>query len=93
MLTQQFNAYLGPSLGAQVADDFIGSPLNPQQAVSRYLEETKARTTILNGILQEGGVHGLDYTRFNEIAAEMLPAEIDPEVIAKLDFIHKAFGL
>ena len=93
ILTQQFNAYLGPSLGAQVADDFIASPLNPQQAVARYLAETKARTTILNGILQEGGVHGLDYTRFNEIAAEMLPAEIDSEVVAKLDFIHKAFDL
>jgi hypothetical protein len=44
-------------------------------------------------LLQEAGIHGFDYTRFDEIAAVMLPAEIHPEVKEKLDFIQKAFGL
>jgi predicted ATP-dependent endonuclease of OLD family len=34
-----------------------------------------------------------DYTRFNEIAAAMLPDEIHPEVSAKLNQIMEAFGL
>jgi hypothetical protein len=92
-LTQQFNAYLGPTLGAQVARDFVANPLAPPQAVNRYLAETKARTTIVSGILQEGGIHGMDYTRFNEIAAVMEEGEIHPEVKQKLDFIQQAFGL
>lgn len=92
-LTQLFNEYLGPSSGAQVATDFIADPLHPPQAVENYLKEIKARTTIINGIMQEGGIHGMDYTRFSEIAAMMKPEEIHPEVIEKLDFIQKAFGL
>jgi energy-coupling factor transporter ATP-binding protein EcfA2 len=92
-MTQQFNTYLGPSLGAQVANDFIANPLQPSQAVDRYLAETKARTTIVGGIVQEGGIHGMEYTRFGEIAAIMEPAEIHPEVKEKLDFIQQAFGL
>jgi hypothetical protein len=92
-LTEQFNSYLGPTVGAQVAGDFIKNPLQPQTAINRYLAETKARTTIISGILQEGGVHGMDYTRFSEIAAIMEPAEIHPEVKEKLDFIQQSFGL
>jgi len=93
LLTAEFDRYLGPTVGAHVAADFVADPLRPQQAVVRYLAETKARTTIVSGILQEGGIHGLDYTRFNEIAAVMLPEEIHPEVKEKLDFIQRAFGL
>jgi ABC-type transport system involved in cytochrome c biogenesis ATPase subunit len=92
-MTQQFNTYLGPTIGAQVANDFIANPLQPPQAVDRYLTETKARTTIVGGIMQEGGIHGMNYTRFSEIAAIMEPGEIHPEVKEKLDFIQQAFGL
>jgi predicted ATPase len=92
-LTEQFNSYLGPTIGAQVANDFIGNPMQPQQAVNRYLAETKARTVIVSGVLQEAGIHGMDYTRFSEIAAIMEPNEIHPEVKQKLDFIQQAFGL
>jgi hypothetical protein len=80
-------------LGAQVARDFIASPLAPPRAISRYLAETKARPQVVAGILREGGVHGLNYTEFHQIAAQMLPNEIDLEVTEKLDFIQKAFGL
>jgi hypothetical protein len=92
-LTQQFDNYLGATVGAQVANDFIVNPLQPQQAVSRYLAETKARTVIVSGVLQEAGIHGMDYTSFSEIAAIMEPGEIHPEIKEKLDFIQRAFGL
>jgi len=92
-LTQAFDKYLGAGLGAQIADAFIANPLQPSQILERYLAETKARTVLVGGILQEGGVHGMDYTRFNEIAAIMEPGEVHPEVKEKLDFIQQAFGL
>lgn len=88
-----FDGYAGTGLGRQIADAFIADPLQPSQIVQRYLAETKARTTVVNGILQEGGVHGMDYTSYREIAAVMLPDEIHPEVREKLDFIQQAFGL
>jgi hypothetical protein len=39
------------------------------------------------------GIHGYDYTSYDEIAAVMTPEEIHPEVKEKLDFIQQAFGL
>ena len=92
-LAQKLGGYLGASLGAQVADEFIANPNHPPTAVDRFLAETKARTEIVSGIIQEGGIHGMDYSRFNEVAAIMEPAEIHPEVKEKLDFIQQAFGL
>ena len=92
-LAQKFGEYLGAGLGGQVAEEFVSHPSPTSTAVERYLAETKARTTLISGVLQEGGVHGMDYTRFNEIAAIMLPDEIHPEVKEKLDFIQEAFGL
>ncbi len=92
-LANKFGDYLGAELGDQVAQEFVTHPSPASTAVERYLTDTKARTTLVSGILQEGGVHGLDYTRFNEIAAIMLPEEIHPEVREKLDFIQQAFGL
>jgi predicted ATPase len=91
--TKAFDEYAGAGAGAQIADPFIANPVQPSKIVERYLAETKARTTILGGILQEGGVHGMDDTRFSEIAGQMLPEEIHPEVKEKLDFIQQAFGL
>jgi hypothetical protein len=92
-LTQEFDQFAGAGLGAQVADAFIANPSEPAQIVQTYFSATKARTVIVGGILQEGGVHGMDYTDFDQIAAQMLPVEVHPEVVAKLDFIQQAFGL
>jgi hypothetical protein len=92
-LAQKFGEYLGAGLGDQLAGEFVAHPSPAPTAVERYLAETKARTTLIGGILQEGGVHGMDYTQFSEIAAVMLPEEIHPEVKEKLDFIQQAFGL
>lgn len=50
-------------------------------------------TEQIGGMLQEGGVHGMNDTRFREIAASMVPEEVHPEVREKLDFIQRAFGL
>ena len=58
-----------------------------------FLNTTKARTDILPPLLEAAGVHGLPYTRYHEIAALMLPAEIHPEVAEKLDAICQAFGV
>ena len=91
--THAFDEYAGEGLGGQIAEAFVANPNNPAQIVQKYLQTTKARTVIIGGILESGGVHGMDYTRFSEIAATMLPEEIHPEVKEKLDFIQQAFGL
>ena len=49
-----------------------------------FLNATKARTDLLPPLLEAAEIFGLPYTRYHEIAASMLPAEIHPEVGAKL---------
>ena len=58
-----------------------------------FLNVTKARTRLLPRLLNAAGVHGLPHTRYHEIAAQMLPEEIHPEVSEKLDAICRAFGV
>lgn len=58
-----------------------------------FLNVTKARTRLLEPMLEAAGIHGLPYTRYHEIAAAMLPEEIHPEVAAKLDAVCRAFGV
>jgi hypothetical protein len=58
-----------------------------------YLNGTKARTALLPPLLDAAGLHGLPYTRYHEIAALMLPEEIHPEVVEKLDALCLAFGV
>lgn len=58
-----------------------------------YLKRTKARVELLPPALAAAGLPDIPYTRYNEIAAVMLPEEIHPEVKEKLDEIQKAFGL
>lgn len=53
----------------------------------------KARTDILPPALAAAGLPGIPYTRYSEIAAVMLPEEINPEVREKLDLIQKALAL
>jgi len=58
-----------------------------------YLNNTKSRTNILPPALEAGGIIGMPYTRYHEIAAQMKPEEIHPEISDKLDAILDAFGL
>ena len=58
-----------------------------------FLNTTKARTRLLEPLLQAAGIHGLPYTRYHEIAALMLPEEIHPEVVEKLDVICRSYGV
>lgn len=58
-----------------------------------YLINTKARTRLLEPLLDAAGLQGLPYTRYHEIAEIMLPEEIHPEVVEKLDQICRAFGV
>ena len=58
-----------------------------------YLNVIKARTQLLPSLLEAAGLHGLPYTRYHEIAARMLPEEIHPEVVEKLNAICRAFGV
>ena len=69
--------------------DVVKNPL----ADHEYLIEAKARTRLVAPLLDAAGLHGLPYTRYHEIAALMLPEEIHPEVIEKLDAICRAFGV
>lgn len=68
---------------------FLKDPLKDAQ----FLIGTKARTHLLPPALDAAGLPGIPYTRYNEIAAVMQPAEIHPEVKEKLDAIQRAFNL
>lgn len=57
-----------------------------------YIKATKARTRLMPPILAAGGID-IPYTRWSEIAAQMLPEEVHPEVREKLDGICRAFGV
>jgi len=56
-----------------------------------YLERTKARRDILPPALNAAGLPNLPYSRYREIAGGMLPDEIHPEIMEKLDAIVAAF--
>jgi hypothetical protein len=57
-----------------------------------FLNRSKARLELLPPALDAAGLQGVvSYTRYHEIAAQMLPSEIHPEVVEKLDAIVKAF--
>lgn len=58
-----------------------------------YLLNSKARTDLLPPALTAAGLSGFPYTRYHEIAAQMKPEEIHPEVREKLDGLLRAFGL
>ena len=58
-----------------------------------FLAGTKARTELIPPALAAAGLHGIPYTRYHEIAAIMLPEEIHPEVVEKLNSIQRAFNL
>ena len=78
-------AYMRRELPPGVIDDPLGD--HP------FLNGTKARTEILPPVLNAAGIPDLPYTRYHEIARVMLPEEIHPEVVEKLDAICRAFGV
>ena len=53
----------------------------------------KARTSFLQKILDDAGLQGLHYSRYNEIAAIMRPEEIHPEITQFLDAVADHFNL
>jgi energy-coupling factor transporter ATP-binding protein EcfA2 len=76
-----------------LASAFYETPNAPPELVGTWLEQKKARTEIVGALLEECGIHGMSHTNFDEIASMMLPDEIHPEILEKLDFIQQAFGL
>ena len=58
-----------------------------------FLNATKARTRLIEPLLEAAGIYGLPHTRYHEIAALMRREEIHPEVPEKLDTICRAFGV
>lgn len=76
--------------------DYLTSEL-PPAIVARplddhpYLVTTKARKDILPPALNAAGLPNLPYSRYHEIAGDMLPDEIHPEITEKLDAIVAAF--
>lgn len=58
-----------------------------------FLDAVRARTQILPPLMEAAGIHDLPCTRYHEIAQAMLPGEIHPEVVEKLDAICLAFGV
>ena len=82
-----------PIWGKTFTPAFLEDPLKTNPLVDAYLQQRKARTEVLPPILAAAGLQAFPYTRFNEIAAVMLPEEIHPEVLEKLDAIQRAFGL
>ena len=69
--------------------DVFNDPLGEHE----FLNVTKARTRLIPPLLEAAGIHGLPYTRYDEIAAGMFTEEIHPEVVEKLDAICRAFGV
>jgi predicted ATPase len=68
---------------------FIENPL----ADPAFLLSTKARVEFIPPALEAAGLFNIPYTRYNEIAAVMLPEEIHPEIREKLDAICGAFNI
>ncbi len=85
-----------PHIDAMLAywsDQFPPAVTRDPLGTHQYLNVTKARTELLEPLLEAAGIHGLPYTRYHEIAASMRPEEIHPEVVHKLDVICRAFGV
>ena len=74
-------------------DEFPPAVVREPLGDHEYLNVTKARTRLLPPLLEAAGLHDLPYTRYHEIAARMLPEEIHPEVVEKLDAVCRAFGV
>ena len=74
-------------------DEFPPAVVRDPLGDHEYLNGEKARTRLLPPLLAAAGVPDVPYTRYHEIAALMVPDEIHPEVIEKLDAMCRAFGV
>lgn len=92
-VTNFFIEEFGEKAGPLIADDFLARPITESKAVRAVLAHRKNRDQIVGRIFCDAGIHELDNLEFDQIAAQMLPEEIHPEVKEKLDFIQQAFGL
>ncbi len=72
-------------------DVFPPAVMRDPLANHEFLNVTKARTKLLPPLLDAAGIRDLPYTRYFEIAQAMLPQEIHPEVVEKLNAICCAF--
>ncbi len=78
---------------AELVQRFKDAPHSPPRIIEAFLENEKARDGIMPRLLSAGGLHGIPYTEYWQIAELMEPSEIHPEVIAMLDDIKLALGL
>ena len=83
--TEDLLAYWRDEMPPAVVRDPLGD--------HEFLNVTKARTRLIPPLLEAAGLSDVFYTRYHEIAQLMLPEEIHPEVIEKLDAICRAFGV
>jgi hypothetical protein len=90
---EDLRAFFVANLLEDATRNLYESPHAPVGLLENYLGNTKARTVIIGGALEAMGIRGFDYTRYNEIAAEMTPEEIHPEVREKLDLLVAALRL
>ena len=74
-------------------DEFPPAVVREPLGDHEYLNNTKARTQLVQPLLDAAGLHGLPYTRYHEIAEMMRPEEIHPDVVEMLDQICRAFGV
>lgn len=79
--------------GEDLTGRFYDAPFAPPPLVDTHLRTVKARTEILGAFFTSVGIHGFEYTDFDQIAEVMTADEIHPEIVEKLDFIQQAFGL
>ena len=83
--TEDLLAYWRDEMPPAVVRDPLGD--------HEFLNVTKARKRLIPPLLEAAGLSDVLYTRYHEIAQLMLPEEIHPEVIEKLDAICRAFGV
>ena len=87
---------IGPHIEAMLAywqDEFPPAVVRDPLGNHEFLNATKARTRLLPPLLKAAGISDLPYTRYHEIGQEMLPEEIHPEIVEKLDAICRGFGV
>lgn len=91
--THDQRAAVRTKMAELLTDAFVNEPMKDHLPTEAVFQQFKARERLLPPLLSEGGLHGFPYTRYHEIAALMLPDEIHPEVIQKLDAIRVTFGI
>lgn len=81
------------TLAKLLTNDFIEKPMEHHEPAEAVLETRKAREKLLPPVLSAAGLPAFPYTRYFEIAVQMSPEEVHPEVRQKLDMICVAFGV